>query len=84
MHLPGIYQTSNRLIFSIGIITSKKDIQNILLLQTTLLTNEKYEVVKRKLVVGYDSRRAWVCNFINKETLVQVFSCEFVNFVKFS
>ena len=39
------------------IITSKKDIRNILLLQTALLANDKNEVAKRKPVVGYDSRR---------------------------
>ena len=41
MHLPGLYQPSNRL------IASKKDIRNILLLRTALLANDKYEVAKR-------------------------------------
>ena len=43
--------------FLLEIITSKKNIRNILLLQTALLANDKYEVAKKKPVVGYDSRR---------------------------
>ena len=58
------------------IITSKKDIRNILLLQTALLANDKYEVSKSKPVVGYDSRRGQACNFIKKEALAQVLFCE--------
>ena len=46
MHLPGIYQPSNRL------IASKKDIRNILLLRTALLANDKYEVAKRNRVLS--------------------------------
>ena len=37
----------------------------------------KYEFAKRKPVVGYDSRRGQTCNFIKKEALAQVLSCEF-------
>ena len=50
MHLPGIYQPSNRL------IASKKDIRNILLLRTALLANDKYEVAKRN--------RCFLANFV--------------------
>ena len=70
------------LFFLQEIITSKKDIRNILPLQTALLANDKYEVVKRKPVVGYDSRRGQVCNLIKKEALAQVLSCEFCEIFK--
>ena len=73
MHLPGIYQPSKD-IFSIGNYYKQK---RHFALQTALLTNDKYEVVKRKPVVGYDSRRAWACNFVKIETLEHVLSCEF-------
>ena len=64
------------------IITSKKDKRNILLLQTALLARDKYEVAKRKPIVGYDSRRAWACNFIQREALAQVLSCKFCEIFK--
>ena len=57
MHLPGIHLPTFKLSFLLEIITSKKNIRNILLLQTALLANDKYEVAKKKPVVGYDSRR---------------------------
>ena len=76
MHLPGIKS------FLQEIITSKKDKRNILLLQTALLANDKYEVAKRKPIVGYDSRRAWACNFIQREALAQVLSCKFCEIFK--
>ena len=53
--------------------------RNILLLQTALFANE---VAKRKPVVGYDSRRGETCNFIKKEALAQVVSCEFCEIFK--
>ena len=55
-HLPTIYQPQI-VPFLYEIITSKKDTRNILLLQTALSANDKYEIAKRKPVVGYDSRR---------------------------
>ena len=64
------------------IITSKKDKRNILLLQTALLARDKYEVAKRKPIVGYDSRRAWACNFIQRQALAQVLSCKFCEIFK--
>ena len=64
------------------IITSKKDKRNILLLQTALLARDKYEVAKRKPIVGYDSRRAWACNFIQRQALAQVLSCKFCQIFK--
>ena len=76
MHLLGIKS------FLQEIITSKKDKRNILLLQTALLANDKYEVAKRKPIVGYDSRRAWACNFIQREALAQVLSCKFCEIFK--
>ena len=57
MHLPAFTNLQIELSFLLEIITSKKNIRNILLLQTALLANDKYEVAKRKPVVGYDSRR---------------------------
>ena len=78
MQLPGIYQPSNRLSFLKEIITSKNDIRNILLLQTSLLANDKYEVAERKPAVGFDSGE----NFIQKEALAQVLSCEFCEIFK--
>ena len=62
------------------IVTSKKDIRNILLFHTALLANDKYEVAKRKAVVGYNSRRGQACKFIKKEA--QVLSCEFCEIFK--
>ena len=50
--------------------------RNTLLLQTVLLTKDKYEVVKRKPVVGCDSRKAWTYNSFGKEALTQMLSCE--------
>ena len=76
MHLLGIKS------FLQEIITSKKDKRNILLLQTALLANGKYEVAKRKPIVGYGSRRAWACNFIQKDALAQVLSCKFCEIFK--
>ena len=64
------------------IMTSKKDKRNILVLQTALLANDKYEVAKRKPIVVYDSRRVWACNFIQKEALAQVLSCKFCEIFK--
>ena len=57
MHLPAFTNLQIELSFLLEIITSKKNIRNILLLQTALLANDKYEVAKKKPVVGYDSRR---------------------------
>ena len=76
MHLLGIKS------FLQEIITSKKDKRNILLLQTALLARDKYEVAKRKPIVGYDSRRAWACNFIQRQALAQVLSCKFCEIFK--
>ena len=76
MHLLGIKSLLQE------IITSKKDKRNILLLQTALLANGKYEVAKRKPIVGYGSRRAWACNFIQKDALAQVLSCKFCEIFK--
>ena len=55
-HSPTFKQTY---VFYRKLLQIKTDIRNILLLQI----NDKYEAVKRKPVVGYDSRRAWACNF---------------------
>ena len=57
MHLPAFTSLQIELSFLLEIITSKKNIRNILLLQMALLANDKYEVAKKKPVVGYDSRR---------------------------
>ena len=56
--------------------------RNILLSQTALLTNDIYEVFKRKPVVGYDFRKAWTCNFLRKEALAQVLTCEICEIFK--
>ena len=82
MRLLGIYHLQIDLSYLQEIITTKKDMRNILLLQTALLANDKNEVAKRKPVVGYDSRRGQACNFIKKEALAQVLSCEFCEIFK--
>ena len=74
MRLLGIYHLQKDLSYLQEIITTKKDIRNILLLQTALLANDKNEVAKRKPVVGYDSRRGQACNFFKKEALAKVLS----------
>ena len=76
MRLLGIYHLQKDLSYLQEIITTKKDIRNILLLQTALLANNKNEVAKRKPVVGYDSRRGQACNFFKKEALAKVLSSE--------
>ena len=52
-HLPNFKYTY---VFHRKLLQVKK-IQNILLFQTALLANDKYEVAKRKPVVGYNSRK---------------------------
>ena len=82
MRLLGIYHLQKDLSYLQEIITTKKDIRNILLLQTALLANDKNEVAKRKPVVGYDSRRGQACNFFKKEALAKVLSSEFCEIFK--
>ena len=76
MHVPGIYQPSNRLIFSIGNYYNKKDIR-IFCFSKRLC----WQMINTK-VVGYDSRRGQPYSLIKKEALAQVFSCEFCEIFK--
>ena len=78
-NLRAIYQPSNRLIFSTGTYC-KQLISEIFCFSRRLCWQMINTGLLRKPVVGYDSRKAWTCNFFKKEALAQVLFCEFVKF----
>ena len=81
MHLPGIYQPSKRLIFSIGNYYKQKRYAKYFALQTALLTNDKYKLLKGNRLLDMAPEEHGPATLFKKRPWNRCFP---VNFVKFT